>query len=100
MTDTATALDDAVVDLPARLDFAACETLVASLETARGKALRLNGAEVTFLGALSAEILLRAKREWSAADLPFTCDAPSSAFLQGLDLLGIPHTELLEKEFE
>ena len=98
MTQTAEAIDAQVIDLPARLDFAACEALVATFDKARGTPLRVQAGQVEFLGALSAEILLRARAEWQGTGLTFDVADPSADFLQGLALLGIPQSEFIEED--
>ena len=98
MIQTANATGDAPVDLPERLDFAACETLVKTFENRRGTALRLQAGKVGFLGALGAEILLRAHHEWQADDTDFQIVEPSEDFLKGLSLLGIPRHALIKED--
>ncbi|MGK7651870.1 MULTISPECIES: STAS domain-containing protein [unclassified Roseovarius] len=98
MTETANSVDDASLDLPERLDFAACETLAASFAARRGAALHLRAGKVGFLGALAAEILLRARLEWQADGTAFDLADPSPDFLRGLALLGIPRHALLQED--
>ena len=98
MTETANSDHDAPVDLPKRLDFAACETLAASFATRRGTALRLRAGNVRFLGALAVEILLRARMEWQADGTAFDLVDPSPDFLRGLSLLGVPRHALLQED--
>ena len=98
MTETANSVDDASIDLPERLDFAACETLAASFETRRGTALRLRAGNVGFLGALAAEILVRARMEWQADGTAFDLVDPSPDFLRGLTLLGVPRHALIQED--
>jgi anti-anti-sigma regulatory factor len=98
MTDTANSVGDAPLDLPERLDFAACETLAANLESRRGAALSLQATKVGFLGALAAEILLRARLQWQADDAAFDLVDPSPEFLKGLARLGIPRHALMQED--
>lgn len=100
MTPTAEAIEAQVIDLPARLDFAACEALVATFEKARGTPLRVQARDVEFLGALSAEILLRARADWQASETAFNVVEPSGDFLQGLALLGIPRNALIQEDIQ
>ncbi len=98
MTDTQTTVAGTTVDLPERLDFAACEGLAAMLLAARGAPLRLRAGRTAFLGALAAELLLRARRDWQAAGTAFDLADPSADFLKGLALLGIPPHALLQED--
>ncbi|QFT92107.1 hypothetical protein FIU86_04585 [Roseovarius sp. THAF9] len=98
MTEPDTPADDAPLDLPERMDFAACETLAASLDDRRGARLRLHAGKVGFLGALAAEILLRARQEWQADGTAFDLIDPSPDFLKGLALLGIPRNALVQED--
>ncbi len=98
MTDTDTSVGEAPLDLPERLDFAVCETLATSLETRRGSGLRLQAGQVGFLGALAAEILLRARLQWQHDGASFDLADPSPDFLQGLDRLGIPRHALMQED--
>lgn len=97
MTETSIP-DDGPIDLPERLDFAACETLAQDFEARRGSVLLLQAGQVGFLGALAAEILLRARQDWQDDGAGFHVVAPSPAFLKGLDLLGIPRHALFQED--
>ena len=79
-----------VIDLPARLDFSACEALAGDLEAARLSPLRLRAGAVELLGALPLELLLRARLSWLAEGLPFELSEPSEAFVAGAARLGVP----------
>lgn len=88
------------INLPGRLDYAACGSLAAAIDGRRGNTLQLQAANVQFLGALAAEILVRARAEWLAEDLGFALVEPSKDFLQGLALLGIAQNELIRESSE
>ncbi|PWE30558.1 hypothetical protein DDZ14_14785 [Maritimibacter sp. 55A14] len=88
------------IKLAERLDFAASESLAAAIGDRRGAALQLNAGNVRFISALSAEILMRARSEWQADGLGFGVVEPSTDFLQGLALLGIPENGLIREDVE
>lgn len=90
MTTVAGDPDECVIELPERLDFAACETLAKTIGDHRGKDLRMSGRSVRFLGALAAEILLRAHKEWQDGERCFELRDASQEMIGGLRRLGIP----------
>ena len=90
MTTVAGDRDECVIELPERLDFAACETLAKTIGEHRGKDLRMTGRSVRFLGALAAEILLRAHKEWQSSERCFELRDASLDMLCGFQRLGIP----------
>ena len=89
---------DGAYPLPEKLDFFGCASLVARIEAGRGSDLTFSASPVLFLGALAAEILLRAKAQWQADGLTFLIDQPSDEFMRGLTLLGIPGAALMNKD--
>ena len=90
MTAISEATAPHVIELPARLDYSACDSLIGSLEAARTEPICLNAGKVGFLGAMPLELLLRAKLSWQAAGLYFEVTEPSVAFIEGLERLGVP----------
>ena len=100
MTNSETTDNSCPVTLPERLDHAACAALAGDLAERRGQAIVLSGQNVRHLGGLAAEILLRARAEWRAADIAFTLQDPSPAFVQGIDLLGISRDALIDEVTE
>ncbi|HLQ20404.1 MAG TPA: hypothetical protein VK146_15630 [Tabrizicola sp.] len=64
--DSASA-DATTVLLPDRLDFAATRDLHARLLELRGGPVILDGTAVVFGGALAAQVLVGATRDWAAA---------------------------------
>ena len=88
------------VDLPETLDFAACEELADTLGETPGAALTLEAGSVRFLGALAAEILLRARADCLADGAAFSLVNPSDELVRGLALLGIPTHELIQEDSE
>ncbi len=85
------------IALPPRLDFAHCTELRLSIEASRGQPLSLDAGQVEFLGGAGAELLLSARAEWQARNLTFQLIEPSDDFLKGMDRLGLPHSELFER---
>ena len=91
---------DIQIELPDRLDFDACGSLCDTIMQHHGQPVRLGAAGVRFIGGLAAEILLRARAEWSADELDFSVTDPSKELLQGLALLGIPQEQLIPETSE
>ncbi|MDR9485210.1 MULTISPECIES: STAS domain-containing protein [Sediminimonas] len=88
------------IDLPERLDFTACGALFDAICNQRGRPLLLQAGNVEFLGALAAEILIRAKAEWQTDGLGFELINPSKGLVQGLSLLGIPQDTLIQEDLK
>lgn len=88
------------IELPDRLDHAACEKLADGFAERRGQAVLIHAGAVTFLGAMAAEILLRAHAEWRASGTGFALRSPSQGFLESLAQLGIPNDVLIEEATE
>ncbi len=100
MTSSTGIDSDTPISLPERMDFAACKPLADAIRDRRGRPLLLDAGNVRFLGALAAEILLRARAEWQADGQAFNLVEPSDGFLKGLSLLGIPQKKLTREGFE
>lgn len=62
----------APINLVDRIDFAAARSLHSALVGRRGKPVRIEGGTVTFAGALAAQVLLAAARDWKQAGVPFS----------------------------
>lgn len=88
------------IELPQRLDHAACGKLADRFAKRRGQDILINAGGVTFLSAMAAEILLRARAEWQSDGTGFAFQSPSQGFLEGLSLLGIPTNSLIEEATE
>lgn len=88
---------EGTIRLPKRLDYAAAETLRKDIAAARGSALCLQADEVEFLGGAGAELLLAVRAEWQNNVHSFSVSNPSNGFLEGLDRLGIQHSELVNE---
>jgi len=80
--------------LSARLDSQAAEHLAAELAQQRGHSLALDAGQVTFLGALALQLLLAAHRQWVGDGKSFRIVNPTTAFLEGVSLLGIDAPEI------
>lgn len=89
MTKAKGAPGPVTLTLAPRLDFAACAQLHSEIGDARGKALVLDAAKVTFLGGLALDLLLRARAEWRARGLDFGITAPSDDLFEGLTVMGV-----------
>lgn len=59
------------ISLPARLDFDAARDLHRQFSAARGQPLELDVAAVAQVGALAAQLLIVAHRQWQADGLSF-----------------------------
>lgn len=88
----ATALPHEIA-LPARLDYAACEPLAEALDSARGGAVRISARDVTQVGAMPVELLLRARMGWQAEGHGFELGETSAAFDAGIATLGLTRAE-------
>ncbi|WP_103257938.1 STAS domain-containing protein [Tabrizicola aquatica] len=77
-----------ILHLPERLDFDAARTLHGQLLALRGHPVSIDGSAVRTGGALAAQVLLAAARDWRAAGQPFAF-APSVALQDDLERLGV-----------
>lgn len=89
MTSSSEAPSPHVIELPQRLDFAACEPLAEAFESARGTAVQLCAQDVESLGAMPVELLLRARLAWQADGLEFGLGDISDGFEAGIAQLGL-----------
>ena len=82
--------DWTTVTLSDRMDFAAARDLQEQLTELRGLPVAVDGTAVVFGGALGAQVLLSASREWAAAGHAWrlTVSAALRNDLQRLGLLG------------
>jgi len=80
--------------LPARLDGPAAAKLASKLVKLSGKPVCLNGAEVTFGGALGLQLLVAARRKWCQDDSEFMIENPSVALVDSCRILGIGSEEI------
>ena len=100
MESSAPQQEPSVLVLPPRLDTASCEALVDAFSKHQGEDLNISAVSLEFLGALGAELLLRARAEWREAGNVLSFQNPSPAFTQGLEELGIPTAEFFEETIE
>ena len=78
----------AVVNLDPNLDIRAAAPLRDALLAHAGTPVTVDAAQVSRLGALCLQVLLAAKRDWTARGLEVSIQAPSSAFAETLRLFG------------
>lgn len=71
------------------LDSLETERLAEELRQSRGHPIMLDASNVTFLGALSLQLLIAACRQWKDDSMAFKIMSPSEAFLDGLNLMGV-----------
>lgn len=76
------------ITLSACLDSQAAQELAAVLDQHRRHSVTLCAEQVTFLGALSLQLLISACRQWLADGKEFQIVNPSAAFTEGVELLG------------
>jgi anti-anti-sigma regulatory factor len=83
-------LDGTTVTLPDRMDFTAARELHQYLAKLRGSSVTVDGTAVVFGGALGAQVLLSASRDWAAAGHAWrlTVSTALRNDLQRLGLLG------------
>lgn len=78
----------APIRLDANLDIRAAAPLREALLANSGAAVVLDAAQVSRLGALCLQVLLAARNDWTAKNLPFSIQNPSAAFVETLRLFG------------
>lgn len=82
------------LNLPSRLDGPSAEQLAPKLAEITGKPLVLNGADVTFGGALGLQFLVSARRRWHQDDVEFEITNASDALRDSCRTLGIDPEEI------
>jgi anti-anti-sigma regulatory factor len=85
-----------ILALEAMLDVTHAATLLSSLLALRGKDLIVDASEVQHLGAQCGQLLVSAKRTWSADGHSMRLEKASNEFAENLRLLGL--TSLLPVE--
>ncbi len=80
--------------LPPRLDGPAAGKLAPELVKLSGKPVRLDGAEVTFGGALGLQFLVAVQRKWRLDNSEFMIENPSAALADSCRILGIDPVEI------
>lgn len=76
------------------LDSQAAEHLGEELTQYRGTPLTVDASEVSFLGALSLQMLLAARRQWNEDGKAFDFSPVSEHFVSGAKLLGVAPDDL------
>jgi anti-anti-sigma regulatory factor len=80
--------DFVTIMLPDRLDFAAARNLHAELVQLRGETVVIDGTTVVFAGALAAQVMMSAVRDWKVAGDALALK--TSAVMRGdLERLGV-----------
>ena len=82
------------INLSARLDSQATRDLAAAIARHRGDPLTLCAEQVTFLGALTLQLIIAAHRQWREDGNEFRIVNPSDAFVEGLEILGARPAEV------
>ncbi|WP_160314403.1 STAS domain-containing protein [Candidatus Rhodobacter oscarellae] len=80
--------------LASRLDSAAAHNLAEMLNENRNKAITLDASEVSHCGALAAQVLVAACRQWRSEEVAFSVENPSSGMIECSRLLGIAGPDL------
>ena len=88
-------VDADAVKLPEFLDLAAAAPLVATLLERRGKPIVIDGSAVHQLGAQCVQVLLSAKRTWSADGAPLSIVNCAPRMIEDLQFLGIEPATLI-----
>ncbi len=89
MTTRLDAKGRTVVALDATLDVTQAAPLRGVLLALRGKDIVVDASEVQHLGAQCGQILLSAKKTWSADGRAMPLERASAGFTEGLRLLGL-----------
>ncbi len=80
--------------LPTRLDQQGADQLAAELSARRGQSVGLDAGDVVYVGALAAQLLVAACRQWRDDDKLFNIEHASVSFAEGIALLGIKGDEV------
>lgn len=92
------AADDAIL-LPEFLDLAAATPLAKTLLERRGQPIVIDGTAVNQLGAQCVQVLLSAKKTWSADGVPLSFVNCAPRMIEDLQHLGINSAALISGEF-
>ncbi len=88
--------NDQVLELPARLDLAAADSLLEALDERRDQPLNILASGVTHVGTPCIQTLLAAKYQWHRDNRSFHLIDLSSTMRDALTLLGLDD-EFLEQ---
>lgn len=75
--------------LTRHLDSAAAPPMAVALQELRGQAVRVDGRDVDFAGALSLQVLISARLQWEVDDCAFELSPLSLALAKAASGLGI-----------
>ena len=89
MTTRLDAKGRTVVALDAALDVTQATSLKGTFVALRGKDIVVDASEVQHLGAQCGQILISARKTWSADGRAMRVEKASAGFLEGLRLLGL-----------
>lgn len=81
--------------LAARLDTGEAPALLQAFQDLRGNDLTVDGSQVEWIGALSAQVLVSARMTWDSDSRRFAIKNPSAGLEGGLLVLGL-RSEVLE----
>lgn len=84
------------IKLPLRLDFDATRDLHEKISTARGNPVDLDVGAVAHVGALAAQVLISARRQWLADGLAFRLVDLTTTLPDGFVRLGLDFTPFTE----
>lgn len=86
------------IRLPEFLDLAAATPLAKTLAERRGKPIAIDGSAVHQLGAQCVQVLLSAKKTWSADGVPLSFVNCAPRMIEDLQYLGIDSATLVSGE--
>ncbi len=95
---TAVSGADDAIQLPEFLDLAAATPLAQALVERRGKPIVIDGSAVHQLGAQCVQVLLSAKKTWSADGVPLSFVNCAPRMIEDLQYLGIDSATLISGE--
>jgi chemotaxis protein CheX len=91
-------MENKIFRLPDNLDLTAAAPLRAHLAALIGSPLDLDASAVQRVGGLSAQVLLAAAIAWKSQEHELRIVNPSQAFVEGMNMLGIPDLETWAEE--
>jgi chemotaxis protein CheX len=84
------------LQLPRVLDLRAAAPLLAEFGAFRGRPLTLDASCVERVGAQCVQVLVSAQQTWARDGNTLTLSNPSRAFIEALELLGVPAIKIGE----
>ncbi len=88
--------NSSTLTLPPDLSLIAAAPLASEFLALRGRPITVDAAQVERLGAQCAQVLLSATETWMSDGVGFSLINPSAAFLDAIEILGIPAARLGE----